>query len=80
MILSYRMSEGTRMILGFMLANEPLCNSCAYGIQPQELATSIVLDYDDVNAQQLSCSWCGDMLVDYAGLINEDDLAGLLNG
>ncbi|MHB1357680.1 MAG: hypothetical protein ACYCZF_17050 [Anaerolineae bacterium] len=68
------------MILGFMLDNEPLCNSCAWGIQPQSLATAIVLDYDDVNAQQLSCSWCGSMLVDYAGLIDEDNLADMLRG
>lgn len=68
------------MILGFLLDNEPLCNSCAWGIQPQTLATAIVLDYDDVDAQQLTCSWCGSMLVDYAGLISESDLTSMLRG
>jgi hypothetical protein len=68
------------MILGFLLDNEPLCNSCAYGIQPQQLAQAIVLDYGDVEAQQLSCSWCGSMLVDYTGLIDTNDLVALLNG
>jgi hypothetical protein len=68
------------MILGFLLDNEPLCNSCAWGIQAQALATAIVLDYDNVDAQQLTCSWCGSMLVDYADLISEADLASLLRG
>ena len=68
------------MILGFMLDNEPLCNSCAWGIQPQALAAAIVLDYDNVDAQQLSCSWCGSMLVDYAGLISTADLDAMLRG
>ena len=68
------------MILGFILDSEPLCNSCAWCIQPQALATAVVLDYDDVDAQQLSCSWCGSMLVDYAGLISAADLAAMLRG
>ena len=56
------------MILGFRLDDEPLRNSCAWGIQPQTLATAIVFDYDDVDAQQLTYSWCDSILVDYAVL------------
>jgi hypothetical protein len=68
------------MILGFLLDNEPLCNSCAWGIPPEELATATLLDYDDIDAQQLTCSWCGSMLVDYNGLLSEDDLQAILHG
>ena len=66
------------MILGFLLDNEPLCNSCAWGIQPRALEIAIVIDYDDFNSQQLTCSWCSSVLLNYAGLISESDLVKLL--
>ncbi|MCE5258626.1 MAG: hypothetical protein LLG44_06120 [Chloroflexi bacterium] len=65
------------MLLGLLLDDEPICLSCAQGLQPAELGRALLLEDTDVSAQQLSCVRCGDMLVDYAGLLDADDIAFL---
>ena len=40
---------------------------------------AVLLDYADVESQALCCVRCGDMLVDYAGLLDEDDISRLIN-
>ncbi len=65
------------MLLGLLLDDEPICLSCAYSLQTDELDRAQLLNDADVSAQQLSCVRCGDMLVDYAGLLDADDIAFL---
>ena len=62
------------MLLGLTLDDDPICLSCAYGLFADELHRTVRLYDDDVDAQQLFCVRCGDMLVDYTGLLNDNDL------
>ena len=67
------------MLLGLLLDDEPFCLSCAMSLMPAEISRSHSLYTDDVAAQQLACVRCGDMLVDYAGLLDDDDLVRMLS-
>ncbi len=62
------------MLLGLLLDDDAICLSCAYGLFPDELRRAVRLYDDDIDAQQQFCVRCGDMLVDYTGLLSDDDL------
>lgn len=62
------------MLIGLLLDNDPICLSCAHALRVDELARALPLRDDDAENLGLACARCADMLVDYAGLLDDDDL------